>query len=67
MGSTIRYPGNVSIYEAVRTRPGAFARLERAGLTREHLDYRIGDAARLLGLPLERLTELIQPGHEPLD
>lgn len=59
MESAVRYPANASIYEALRNRPGALVRLQEAGLSREHLEYRIGDAARMLGVPAERLAEVL--------
>ena len=59
-----RIPGTVSVYEALRTRPGAMARLTRVGLTRDHLDYRLTDAALELGVSVERFTELLE--REPV-
>ncbi|MCE7927289.1 MAG: hypothetical protein HUU14_00415 [Dehalococcoidia bacterium] len=59
MESAVRYPANASIYEALRNRPGALVRLQEAGLSREHLEFRIGDAARMLGVPAERLAEVL--------
>lgn len=56
-----RFPLNATVYEAMRTRPGAGARLSAVGLTREYYDYRIADAAHALGLPVERLSALIAP------
>jgi hypothetical protein len=64
MAAATRFPDNASVYEAIRTRPGALARLSRAGLTRDHLDYRLGDAAAVLGIPVEHITELLQPTVE---
>lgn len=58
--NAMRYPGSASVYELVRTRPGALARLNEVGVTRELFDHRLGDAARAVGLPVERLTELIE-------
>lgn len=66
MAVETRYPGSVSVYEALRTKPGAMARLTSLGLTREYLDYRLADAARELGVSVERLTELLQPEPEPM-
>jgi len=60
MNATMRYPGSASVYELVRTRPGALARLNEAGITRDLFDHRVGDAARAVGLPVERLTEIIE-------
>ena len=60
MQAISRFPGNASVYEVMRTRPGARARLNAAGLTDEFLDYRIGDAARAIGVPIERINELIE-------
>lgn len=61
-----QFPNSVSIYEALRVRPGAAPELARMGITRELYDYRIADAARRLGLPLERLTAALHaqdPAH----
>jgi hypothetical protein len=58
---TTRIPGNTSVYELIRTRPEARERLSAAGLTNDFLDYRIGDAARAVGVPLERILELAEP------
>lgn len=64
MATATRFPENASVYELIRTRPGARARLSRAGLTREHLDYRLGDAAEALGVPVEHISELAVPEAE---
>jgi hypothetical protein len=64
MAVEVRYPGTVSVYEALRARPGAMARLQSVGLTRDYLDYRIDDAAKALGMPVERLTALLD--REPV-
>jgi hypothetical protein len=40
------------------------ARLQSVGLTRDYLDYRIDDAAKALGMPVERLTALLD--REPV-
>ncbi len=60
-----RFPPTISIYEAIRARPGALARLTSAGLTPEYFDYRIPEAARALGMPVEQLHALIEapPGE----
>jgi hypothetical protein len=60
MAVETRYPASVSVYEALRVRPGALARLESLGLTRDYLDFRIDDAARALGMPVERLTAMLE-------
>jgi hypothetical protein len=60
MNATTRYPGSASVYELVRTRPGAIARLSKVGVTRDLYDHRIGDAARAVGVPVERLRELVE-------
>lgn len=60
MNATTRYPGSASVYELVRTRPGAVARLSEVGVTRELYDHRIGEAARAVGVPVERLRELVE-------
>jgi hypothetical protein len=49
----------------MRTHPGAQARLSAAGLTREFYDYRIVDAARAVGLPLDRVSALLEPATPP--
>ncbi len=59
MTTAVRYPLNASIYEALRGRPDALVRLQEAGLTRDHLEYRLCDAARMLGVPAERLVETL--------
>lgn len=60
-----RFPLNASVYEAVRTRPGAKARLSAVGLTRDYYDYRIGDAARAVGVPVEELSAILaEPSPE---
>ncbi len=56
-----RFPLNATVYEAMRTRPGASARLSAVGLTREFYDYRIADAARAVGLPVDRLAAILAP------
>ncbi|HEY4669422.1 MAG TPA: hypothetical protein VIH05_06575 [Tepidiformaceae bacterium] len=64
MATATRFPQNASVYELIRARPGARARLSRVGLTREHLDYRLGDAAEALGVPVEQISELVRPDSE---
>lgn len=54
-----RFPATASVYEAVRTNPEAGPRLHGIGLTRDYYDYRLGDAARAMGIPEEQLTALI--------
>lgn len=58
MTTTIKFPGTASVYELVRTRPGAMERLRSVGVTREHFSFRIDDAARAVGVPVERLAEI---------
>ena len=60
MSATAKYPETASVYELIRMKPGAMARLESVGVTREHFSFRIRDAARDLGVPVERLTELVE-------
>ncbi len=60
MSTTANYPGTASVYELVRTRPGALERLESVGVTREFYSFKISDAARAIGLPVERLTEIVE-------
>jgi hypothetical protein len=57
--STLRLPGNASVYELIRTRPGAVARLNELGLSRDDLDLRLGEAARRAGVPVERIAEVL--------
>ena len=61
-----RFPLNATVYEAMRTRPGAAARLSAVGLTRDYYDYRIADAARAVGVPVERLSAIIAP-EQPVE
>ena len=51
------FPATVSLYEALRSHPEASGTLGQLGLGREHYEYRLGDAARLAGVPVARLTE----------
>ncbi|MCL4243468.1 MAG: hypothetical protein KJ048_19120 [Dehalococcoidia bacterium] len=57
--TTLRLPGNASIYELVRNRPGAAARLHKLGLSRDDMDLRLGEAARRAGVPVERIAEVL--------
>ncbi len=66
MPTLVRYPSNASVYEALRARHGAIAQLQRAGLTRDYLEYRLDDAARVVGMPLERFTEILVPAPQPV-
>ena len=61
MTTSSRYLSSASIYELVRTHPDARERLTAAGVTPEYFDYRIRDAARALGMRVERLTEIVEP------
>jgi len=61
--STLRLPGNASVYELVRARPGAVARLNELGLSRDDLDLRLGEAARRAGVPVERIAEVLDPSR----
>ncbi len=63
--ATARFPLNATLYEAMRTHPGAQARLSAVGLTREFYDYRIVDAARAVGVPLDRVSALLEPEAAP--
>ena len=58
MSATVKIPGTASVYELVRTRPGAMERLQSVGVTREYFSFRIEDAARAVGVPVERLAEI---------
>ena len=60
MNGHMRFPGNASVYELIRTRPGARERLNAVGVTSEYFDYRIGDAARAVGVPVERIAEIVE-------
>ena len=57
--TTRRLPGNASLYELVRTRPGAASRLREIGLSRDDLDLRLGEAASRTGVPVERIAEVL--------
>jgi len=59
MHSLTRIPASLSVYEALRMRPAASARLAQMGITRDMYDYRITEAASALGLPTERLTDAL--------
>jgi hypothetical protein len=59
---SIRYPRSASVYEIVRTRPGARERLDAAGVTPHFVTYRVADAARELGVPVERLAQIAETG-----
>jgi len=61
--TTLRLPGNASVYELVRTRPGAVTRLRELGLSRDDLDLRLGEAARRAGVPVERIAEVLDPSR----
>ena len=54
-----RFPQNASLYEAVRTHPAAKDRLSAVGLTKDYYDYRIEDAARAVGVPVEELSAIL--------
>lgn len=60
MSATAKFPGTASVYELVRTRPGALERLQSVGVTREYFSFRIEDAARAVGVPVERLAEIAE-------
>ncbi len=62
---TVPYPKSASIYELVRLRPFVRTQLADLGVTDEYLGYRIGDAARAVGVPVERIAALVQ--REPAD
>jgi hypothetical protein len=57
--TTLRLPGNASLYELVRTRPGAAKKLHKLGLSRDDMDLRLGEAARRAGVPVERIEEVL--------
>jgi len=54
-----RVSPSVSVYEALRVHPGSTARLASLGLTPDLYDHRIRDAARVLGVSVERLTNAL--------
>ena len=60
MSATVKFPGTASVYELVRTRPGAMERLQSVGVTQEYFSFRIEDAARAVGVPVERLAEIAE-------
>lgn len=64
MPQSTRIPRGVSLYEVVRTRPQVAIRLSSAGLGRDYLDYGIDDAARAIGMPVARLTGLLEVDPE---
>ncbi len=66
MAERVRYPAHASVYEAIRTHPGAMERLNRIGVTREYLDYRLDEAARALEIPIEWLSEAVEGDREPV-
>ena len=59
------YPKSASIYELVRLRPSLRPELEDLGVTDEYLGYRIGEAARAVGVPAERIAALVQRELSP--
>jgi hypothetical protein len=61
MNEAGKFLESASVYELVRIRPAARIRLSSVGVTNDYLDYRIDEAARALGVPIERITELAQP------
>ncbi len=67
MPETIRISRNVSLYEVVRTHPGVAARLSLAGIGRDYLDYRVIDAAQAIGVPVARLTGLLEIERDQAD
>ncbi|MEO6398680.1 MAG: hypothetical protein ABIP13_09460 [Tepidiformaceae bacterium] len=60
MAATVKFPETATVYELLRTRPGAMERLQSVGVTREHFSFRIDDAARAVGLPVERLAAIAE-------
>ncbi|MEO9254057.1 MAG: hypothetical protein ABI305_00835 [Tepidiformaceae bacterium] len=58
MNDSTRLPGNASVYELVRARPAARTDLNSVGLTSDYLEFRIDDAARAVGVPIERIAEI---------
>ena len=60
MPETMRIPRTVSLYEVVRTHPEAANRLSSAGIGPEFLDHRLVDAAKEIGVPVDRLAGLLE-------
>ena len=60
MNGPVRFPGNASVYELIRTRPGVRERLNAVGVTSDYIVFRIGDAARAVGVPVERIVEIVE-------
>jgi hypothetical protein len=57
--TSLRLPGNASVYELVRARNGSVARLNAIGLSRDDLELNLRDAARQSGVPVERIAQAL--------
>jgi hypothetical protein len=57
---TASYPRSASIYELMRLRPALRPQLEGMGVTDEFLGYRISEAARAVGVPVDRMAALVE-------
>lgn len=51
---------SVSVFEALRVYPRASSRVATLGVTPDLYDLRIDEAARVLGVPVERLATAIR-------
>jgi hypothetical protein len=60
MNDTMRFPGSASVYDLVRARPGVRNGLHSVGVTSDYFDYRIDDAARAVGISIERIAEIAE-------
>ncbi len=57
---TASFPKSVSVYEIIRLRPAVRSQLVDLGLTEEFLGYRLGEAARAVGVSPEKLEAIVQ-------
>jgi len=53
-------PPTVSVFEALRVYPRASARVATLGITPDLYDLRVAEAARAVGVPVERLATAIR-------
>ena len=60
MTSPTTYPKTASVYELVRLHPGLRGRLNAIGVTDEYYSYRINEAARAVGVPSDRIVDLVK-------
>lgn len=59
--TTLKIPGNASVYQLMRARNGSMARLNALGLSRDDLELNLADAARQSGVPVERIAQALDP------